>query len=37
MAVFGFCCPPESGEKITLEITILVKRKNFKSINVSGF
>ena len=26
MAVFGFCCPPESGEKITLEITILVIR-----------
>ena len=24
MAVFGFCVPPESGEKVTLEITVLM-------------
>ena len=24
LAVFGFCVPPESGEKVTLEITVLM-------------
>ena len=40
LAVFGFCVPPDSGEKVTLEITVLMSltfylnqvRTNFRNI-----